>query len=437
MNKKILNLAIPNIISNITVPLLGMADLAIVGHLNSEVYVGAIALGSMIFNLIYWTFGFLRMGSSGLTAQYLGAKNFSEIMAVLIRGLTVATIISASILLLQIPIAKVVFYFIDGSSQVEMLAQKYFYIRIWAAPATISMYVLTGWFIGMQNSKIPMIIAIIVNILNVILDALFVYVFNLELNGVAWGTLISQYLGLILAFIFLYKKYKYIFIHINKNIIFKGKELYKFFRINRDIFIRTLSLLTVFTFFTSKSASVNDNILAVNTLLLQFLFLFSFLIDGFAYAAEALTGMFYGAMQYDKLKTVINRIFIWGSAISVVFTLLYIYFYKILFNILTSQKELILIAENYIYWIILIPIISVASFIWDGVFIGLTETKYMRNSMLLSVFIVFFPTWYFLDDIYNNNALWLAFILFFLSRGISQSIMYIFIKKRFITNVKI
>jgi MATE family multidrug resistance protein len=430
MNRKILNLAIPNIISNLTVPLLGIVDLAIVGHLESDAYIGAIALGSMIFNIIYWAFGFLRMGSSGLTAQALGAKNYTEITAVLIRGLIVAITVSSAILIFQIPIEKTIFYFVNGSPDVEILAQKYFYIRVWAAPATISLYVLTGWFIGMQNSKIPMIIAITINILNVILDAVFVYIYKFNSTGVALGTLISQYLGLIIATIFLFKKYKTVFVHINRDMLFKSKEIRRFFNVNKDIFIRTISLLFVFTFFTSKSASTDDGILAANTLLLQFLFLFSFLIDGFAYAAEALTGKYYGALQYDNLKTVVNKIFIWGAIIGIVFSLLYMWFGNTVLNLLTSQQNVISIAENYILWVILIPVISVTSFIWDGIFIGLTKTKQMRNSMLISVFMVFFPIWYFLHNIYGNHALWLAFILFFLSRGISLSIMYIPINKK-------
>jgi MATE family multidrug resistance protein len=430
MNRKILNLAIPNIISNLTVPLLGIVDLAIVGHLESDAYIGAIALGSMIFNIIYWAFGFLRMGSSGLTAQALGAKNYTEITAVLIRGLIVAITVSSAILIFQIPIEKTIFYFVNGSPDVEILAQKYFYIRVWAAPATISLYVLTGWFIGMQNSKIPMIIAITINILNVILDAVFVYIYKFNSTGVALGTLISQYLGLIIATIFLFKKYKTVFVHINRDMLFKSKEIRRFFNVNKDIFIRTISLLFVFTFFTSKSASTDDGILAANTLLLQFLFLFSFLIDGFAYAAEALTGKYYGALQYDNLKTVVNKIFIWGAIIGIVFSLLYMWFGNTVLNLLTSQQNVISIAENYILWVILIPVISVTSFIWDGIFIGLTKTKQMRNSMLISVFIIFFPIWYFLHNIYGNHALWLAFILFFLSRGISLSIMYIPINKK-------
>lgn len=430
MNRKILNIAIPNIISNLTIPLLGLADLAIVGHLDSNIFIGAIALGSMVFNLIYWTFGFLRMGTSGITAQALGARNFSEVIATLSRGLSVAAFAAIIILMLQIPIERIAFYFIDGSSEVEQFARSYFYIRIWAAPATIALYSLTGWFIGMQNTKIPMIIAIVINLLNILFNYLFVFVFNLKSDGVAWGTLIAQYIGLLMAFALLFLYYRKYLKYLNKAAIRNLKGLKNFFKVNANILIRTLSLLAVFTFFTSKSASVNDNILAANSLLLQFLFIFSFLTDGFAYAAEALTGKLYGSKQFKLLKKVIKLVFIWGAAIAISFTILYLWGNKLLLQLITNQTEVIQIAQEYTIWIILIPLVSVASFIWDGVFIGLTATKQMRNSMIISVFCVFFPIYYLLNNHYENHALWFAFILFLFSRGFIQTLMFRNINKK-------
>lgn len=430
MNKKILNLAIPNIISNVTIPLLGMVDLAIVGHLNSNIYIGAIALGTMIFNLIYWTFAFLRMGTSGLTAQALGARNFSEVMATLLRGLTVAFIAAIALIALQIPIDKLAFYLVDGSAEIEQYARSYFYIRIWAAPATIALYAFTGWFIGMQNTKIPMIIALTINLINIVLNYTFVYVFNLKSDGVAWGTLIAQYTGLILAFLFLRLHFKKLFKYIKKEMIFKTQGLINFFKVNSDILIRMICILSVFTFFTSKSASIDDNILAANTLLLQFLFIFSFLTDGFAYAAEALTGKYFGARHFNKLKQAIKLIFIWGLIISTAFTLIYLFGNNLIIKALTNQPEVIEVAKKYTVWVVLIPLISVTSFIWDGIFIGLTATKQMRNSMMISVLAVFFPVFFALNTHLQNHALWLAFILFMFSRGFTQSIMFISLNKR-------
>lgn len=429
MNKKILNLAIPNIISNVTIPLLGMVDLAIVGHLDSNIYIGAIALGTMIFNLIYWTFAFLRMGTSGLTAQALGARNFSEVMATLLRGLAVAAIAAIALISLQIPIEKIAFYLVDGSSEIEQYARSYFYIRIWAAPATIALYAFTGWFIGMQNTKIPMVIALFVNLVNIALNYFFVYVLNLKSDGVAWGTLIAQYCGLLLAFVFLRLHFKKLFKYVKKELVFKTQGLVNFFKVNSDILIRMICILSVFTFFTSKSASIDDNILAANTLLLQFLFIFSFLTDGFAYAAEALTGKYFGAKHFSKLKQAIQVIFVWGFIISTIFTIIYLFGNNLIIKSLTNQKEVIEVAQKYTIWIILIPLISVTSFIWDGIFIGLTATKQMRNSMMISVLLVFFPVFFVLNPHFQNHALWLAFVLFMFARGFTQSIMFISLRK--------
>lgn len=424
MNKKVLQLAIPNIISNLTIPLVGMADIAVTGHLDSNEYIGAIALGTMIFNLLYWAFGFLRMGASGMTAQAFGANNKAEVSSTLARGLLVSAAGALLILILQVPIAKITFLLVDGSAAVEHWATRYFFIRIWAAPATIALYAFTGWFIGMQNTKIPMVIAITINLLNVGLNILLAYGFHLNSGGVAWGTLISQYIGLVMAIGFIRFKYWDYIKNINFQHIFDAQALNRFFKVNRDIFIRTMSLLAVFTFFTSRSASVNDQILAANTILLQFLFIFSFLTDGFAYAAEALSGKYYGARNWFKLKQSIRVNFIWGGIISLLFTAIYFWGNTPLLKLLTDQADVLNTAKEYTIWIILIPTVSVASFLWDGVFIGLTATSQMRNSMLIAVFLIFFPVWFLMHPTYENHALWLAFILFLLARGIAQSIMF-------------
>lgn len=429
MNKRILSLAIPNIISNITVPLLGMVDLAIVGHLDSKKYIGAIALGSMIFNIIYWAFGFLRMGTSGMTAQALGARNLKEVHANLARSFMVAIVGAILLLLFQWPISKVAFYFIDGSAQVEKFAQSYFYIRIWAAPATIGMYAITGWLIGMQNTKAPMVVALVINVLNIGFNLLFVKVFDMKSDGVALGTVLAQYSGFILSIILVVVFYQKIFKYKDRAEILDFGKIKRFFLVNRDIFIRTMSLLAVFTFFTSKSASINTVILDANAILLQFLFIFSFLTDGFAYAAEALSGKFYGAGDKKRLLQFIHLIFRWGFGLSAIFTLLYLIGADILIGLLTNISEVIETCMEYKVWVLLIPLVSVASFIWDGIFIGITATKQMRNSMLISVFVIFFPVWYFLNNTYENHALWLAFLLFLLSRGATQTVMFQNIKK--------
>nr|WP_319510140.1 MATE family efflux transporter [uncultured Draconibacterium sp.] len=424
MNKSILKLAIPNIISNITVPLLGLIDLALMGHLGSEVYIGAISLGSVIFNIIYWGFGFLRMSTSGFTAQAFGEKNSTEAISILIRALLLTLSISLVILFLQSPIAWGSFKLIGGSPEVETLANEYFRIRIWAAPAALSLFVFSGWFLGMQNARYPMIIAILVNVVNILLSVFFVFGLKMKSDGVALGTVISQYAGLITAVILLLRKYRDMLPMVTKTGVLHMKFLTNFFKVNSDIFIRSFCIIIVFTFFTSKSASINDTILAVNSILLQFLMFFSFFIDGFAFAGEALVGKFIGAKQIENLKKVVKLLIYWGLGLAAIFTVLYLSGTNFILKLLTSQEKVIESAQKFLFWVVLIPVASVGSFIWDGIYIGATSSRAMRNSLLVSTFLVFAPVYYFLNPVWNNHALWMGMLLFMFSRGAILSLMY-------------
>lgn len=424
MNQKILRLAIPNIISNITVPLLGLVDLALMGHLGSEVYIGAIALGGVIFNFIYWGFSFLRMSTSGFTAQAYGEKNDSKSINILARALLVVAVASSFILILQTPIAWASFKIIGGSHEVELLARSYFKIRVWAAPAALGLFVFTGWFLGMQNARYPMIIAIAVNVVNIVLSVIFVFGFQMNSNGVALGTAISQYVGLTIALLMFNKKYKTLLKYVSKKAILDIKLLVEFFKVNTDIFIRTFCIILVFTFFTSKSASINDTILAVNSLLIQLLLFFSFFIDGFAYAGEALVGKYVGSNNTAKLKEVVKLLFYWGFGLALAFTITYLPGVNIILKLLTSQNEVISSAQAFLPWVILVPLASFASFIWDGVYIGATASKAMRNTLLISAFAVFAPIYYFLSPVMGNHALWLGMLLFMFMRGVVQTVLY-------------
>lgn len=422
MNKKILDLAIPNIISNITIPLLGIVDLAIVGRMGNEMYIGGIALGGMIFNFIYWGFGFLRMGTSGFTAQAYGAQDNKESILLLSRAMFVAMIGGLALVLLQVPIERFSFFLIDGGEEVEALASEYFYIRIFAAPATISLYALTGWFLGMQNARYPMIIAIVINLLNVGFNFLFVYGFGMKSEGVAWGTLLAQYAGFFLGLFLLIKKYRHLFSLWNYQLMIQWEALKIFFLVNRDIFIRTLCLMFVFTYFTSKSAGTNDVVLAVNTLLLQFFFIFSYLIDGFAYAAEALVGKYIGEKNKADLRQSIKLLFVWGTIISIPFSAIYFLAGDYLLMLLTNNKDLIIYAREFMPWVVAIPIVSFVSFLWDGIYIGATASGAMRNTMLVAT-LVFFPVAILFYPVLGNHSLWLAMVLFLAGRGLSQTII--------------
>lgn len=422
MDKSILRLAIPNIVSNITVPLLGMVDMFIVGHLDSEYYIGAIALATMIFNFIYWSFSFLRMGTSGFTAQAYGAQDHKEQTNTLFRSLTVAMFAGFLIVLLQYFIVHTGLYFLNAEPQVKSFAQDYFYIYVWAAPAVLGLYAFNGWYVGMQNAKIPMLIAIGINVVNIALSFTFVYGFGMKIKGVALASACAQYTGF-LSFIIIWSiKYGWLKQYININVLKDIKSYIPFFKVNSDIFIRTMALVTVTTFFMSASAKEGKDILAVNALLMQLFILFSYMMDGFAYAAEALTGKFIGAKNRFMLKHLVKRLFRWGIIIAAFFTLIYILFLDNILAILTDKQNIIELSKQYHIWICLIPVAGFPAFLWDGIFVGATASRQMRNSMLIAVscFFLLFLVFY---HILLNNILWIAFIVYLALRGIVQSLM--------------
>ncbi|MCF8365739.1 MAG: MATE family efflux transporter [Bacteroidales bacterium] len=420
MNRKILNLAIPNIISNITVPLLGIVDLTLMGRLGDEVYIGAVALGGMIFNFIYWGFSFLRMGTSGFVAQAFGKSDSKESIVILSRALLAGLIGSLLVIFLQWPVQRIAFWLINSSEEVETWARSYFYIRIWAAPATISLYAFTGWFIGMQNSRIPMFVAIVVNVLNIFFNVLFVFIFQMKSDGVAWGTVIAQYSGLALSIYFFRKKFGELIKLWESKAMMNMGALRKFFLVNKDIFIRTLALIFTLSFFTAKSAEVNDTILAINTILFQFFIFFSYFVDGFANAGEALAGRYIGADDRQKLMQSVKLIFIWALGVSIAFTAFNLAGGKLVLKLMTANEDIIAGAIPYLPWIVVIPLISFVAFIWDGIYVGATVSKHLRNSILaaLSVFLIIFYT---LTPLFGNHALWLALSGFLAVRGIYLS----------------
>ncbi|MBK7214138.1 MAG: MATE family efflux transporter [Bacteroidales bacterium] len=418
MNRKILLLSIPNILTNITIPLLGMVDLGLMGHMGGSLYVGAIAVGGMIFNFLFWGFGFLRMGTSGFTAQAYGRRDFSETTAVLVRGITTALAGGVLLILMQVLLEWIAFRVIVSSPEVSELARQYFRIRIYAAPATLVIYVLTGWFIGMQNARFPMVLAVSVNLLNIGFSLLFIRVFGKASDGIAWANVCSQYTGLLLgSFLlskYLVKQKKYL--HIAKAL--NRQDVMKFIHVNKDIFIRTLCLIFTLTFFTAKSAASSDKVLAVNTLLFQLFYFFSYFTDGFAYAAEALTGKYIGAGDKANLKHSVSLLFRWGLGIALLFTIVYALFGRLIISMLTNDLELQTASGPYLIWVILVPFVTFAAFVWDGIYVGATASRAMRNSMLIITTVIFLPAYYLLTPWLGNHGLWIAMLLFMGSRGL-------------------
>ena len=422
MNRRILRLAIPNIISNISVPLLSMVDLAIVGHMGSVSYIGAIGVAGVIFNFIYWNFGFLRMGTTGFTAQFYGARDLEKTIEILIRSAVVALGISLILILFHKWILQFSLHFIDVTDSTREPMKQYFNIRIWSAPCVLLLYTFKGWFLGMQNSKFPMTIAIVTNILNIVFSLLFVYTFNYNFKGVAIGTVVAEYSGLLLAFILWLVYYGKLKKYIDWNQILIKEKLLSFFKVNLNIFLRTFCLIIVFTSFTTFSTKSGDTILAVNTLLLQLFTLFSYIMDGFAYAAESLTGRFIGSKNKNQLSLSIQYIFRWGWILTILFTLIYFFWGDQILQLLTDNREVLEASKPFFKWVLLIPICGFGAFLWDGIYIGATASKAMRDAIFIAT-AGYFLLYFILEPIIGNNGLWVALLLFLALRGIGMKLM--------------
>ena len=408
----------PSIVSNITVPLLGMIDLAITGHLGNQSFIGAIAVGSMLFNIMYWMFGFLRMGTSGLTAQAFGESNKEKITETLYQGVTVSAAISLLLLVLSPLIFIGAMEFIAPSPEVRELVGKYFRICVAGIPASLLLFVLNGWYIGMQNTRIPMTIAISQNILNILASIFFVYGIGMKLEGIALGTVIAQWGGALASIWLLRKRYGD---YIRQSNSFKktvlNSNLSQYLLVNRDIFFRTLCLIGIHFYFIAAGAKGGDTILAVNAVFMQFFTLYSYFIDGMAYAGEALVGKAVGARDKVGYAKTLRGLFILSGLLTLLFTLVYAFFNADLLTLFTDNEDVLKSSKDYLLWTLFFPICGMAAFIWDGVYIGATLPRYMLLSTLLGI-IVFFALYLSLSPMFENHALWLAFLSNLAVRGI-------------------
>ena len=436
LNKEILRLSIPAIISNITVPILGLSDTTISGHLGSELYIGAIAVGTMMFNVVFWLFGFLRMGTTGLTAQAYGARDNDECRKLLVRACALGLIIGVVILLLHIPIRWLLLLLISPEGQVADYASDYFNICIWGAPALLFNMAVMGWFLGVQNTVVPMIISVSVNIVNIILSLCFVFLFDMGFEGVAYGTMISNWVGVGIAILYVLKFYEWRFPKICRTDILQLSDMGRFFKINTDIMFRSACIMSVSLTVTSIGAQLGALTLAANAIIMQFFILFSYFMDGFAFAAEALSGRFVGARDLQNLKRVINRLLLWALGVASVFTIIYIGGYKFIVSFITNEANVIATVDKYSLWLKLIPLVTVAAFIYDGIYIGLTATRQMLIATFLSAMaflsICFIhPFGGNLIDLPQNHTLWIAFLTYLLLRGL----MLGFYTKRLLKNI--
>lgn len=389
-NKEILRLAIPSILANITIPLVGIVDTAIVGHLSDAAAIGGIAIGTMLFDLLYWNFGFLRVGTSGLTAQAYGRGDETECRRILLRSLSIAMIAAVVILAIQWLFVTAVLAVVPCSAEVASVAREYFFVRIWAAPATLSLFTFKGWFIGMQDTKSPMAVDILVNVVNMAASYYLAVKTPLGVVGVAYGTLVAQYSGLILAVAILLARY--IGISVFRNIdrwkeALRGAELRRMLSLNTNLFIRSLCFMVVYVGYTSLASLYGDTELAVSSIMMKLFMFFSFFVDGFAYAGEALVGKVFGESKVESRKSEdINRtvraLFNWALGVGLLFTVLYAFWGDEAFALMTSDTTVLMAAEEYKIWLIGMPLISTLAFMWDGVYIGATAGVQIRNSMI-------------------------------------------------------
>lgn len=420
-DKQILHIALPSIVSNITVPLLGLVDVAITGHLGSAAYIGAIAVGGMLFNIIYWMFAFLRMGTSGMTSQALGARNLPEVVSVLLRATMVSLLISAVMLCLQVPVRELSLAIIAPSEEVAAYTRTYFNICIWGAPAALALFALTGWCVGMQNSKIPMAVSIAQNLVNILLSLVLVYWGGMTIEGVALGTVIALYAGLLLSLSLIMRNYLRLKKYLRLQMVATRESLLRFFMLNKDIFLRTCCLILVHFFFISAGAKLGDAELAVNTILMQLFMLYSYIMDGFAFAGEAMVGKAIGAQARGIYDDAVKRLFRWGWLLAALFTVAYFLFGEAYISVLTDNAEVVASAREYQPWTLLFPVCGVAAFIWDGVYIGATATKGMLVSMASGT-AVFFLLYLLLVPCWGNHGLWVAFVCYLAVRGISLAL---------------
>ena len=416
-DKQIIQLALPSILSNITVPLLGLVDVAIVGHMGSPDYIGAIAVGGMAFNILYWIFAFLRMGTSGLTSQALGARNLTSVMHTLIRALVIGLALALGLIVLQQPIRWIIYSLIGPDEAVLSLATTYYNICIYGAPAVLSLYSLTGWFIGMQNTKAPMLIAISQNMVNILASLWLVFGKGMKVEGVALGTVIAQYFGLLMGLLLWRHGYHRLHKYTCPADIWERTALARFFHLNKHIFLRTFCLVAVMLYFTSAGARQGELVLAANTILMELYLLVSYVMDGFAFAGEALGGRFIGAQNRGAFEELLKRLAFWTTIVAFAFTLVYAIFGRSILHLLTNEPEVIATATTYLYGASLVAITGAAAFILDGIFIGATATRQMLMSVFMAS-LVFFILYFALRPVLGNHGLWLAYNAYLAFRGI-------------------
>ncbi len=422
-HRRVWALAGPIILSNISVPLVGAVDTAVVGHLPEPDSIGAVAIGALIFTFLFWGFGFLRMGTTGFIARAYGANDEQALSDTLLRVLLLAISFGLVVIVFGYPLIHFALYLLDSSDNIESLAASYATIRIWSAPATLSMYVITGVFIGLQNMRYVFVLQLVMNIVNVLLDLLFVLAFDMGVEGVALATLIAEYLAALLGFWLLRKHLAKAYRQLNWTRLLERNSILALMKANVDIFIRTLCLVFSFGYFTAKSASMGEVVLAANAILLHLQSILAYALDGFAHAAEALSGNAYGAGKQKQFKRAVKLTTIWGLFCALAISLLYWFFGSFILQLFTNIDAVLLTANNYLPWTIIAPLVSIWSFQLDGIFIGTGYTREMRNAMIVSM-LIYLALLLVLVPALGNHGLFLSLTLFMVIRALTLGYYY-------------
>ena len=417
------------VISNLSVPLLGAVDTAVIGHLSEPHFLGAVAVGALIFNTVYFGCNFLRMGTTGLTAQAFGARDFDAARATLARALLIALALAVALLALQEPIGWLAFYLVEPSEAVAGEGTRYYFIRIWGAPAALANVALVGWFIGMQNTRAALALLLTVNGINIVLDLVLVLGFGLAVAGAAWATVAADYAGLILGVAVTARLASRHGGRWRARHLLDAAAMRRFLGINRDIFLRTLFVITAFALFTTLSARQGDVVLAANAVLLNFVIFFNFAFDGFAFAVEALSGRAVGARRRDDLSRAIRACLLWCLLLALLSVAVYGLAGGPIVRVLTDLQDVRAVAYDFLPWLIAMPLVAVWGIFFDGVFTGTTRTAHMRNNMMLA-FAVFVPCAWLLREPMGNHGLWLAMTLLYVVRGIGLGAIYVRIQRR-------
>ncbi len=418
--------------ANITIPLLGLLDTAIAGHLGAAAYLGAISVGAMMFNLIYWNFGFLRMGTSGLTAQAYGTGDRMAQARILQQSSLLGLAIALGILLFQVPLQVFTLWLIGPGDDVRRLAMTYYYIGIWGAPPLLVMMAVKGWLLGMQDSYRAMAVSVVVNVLNIIISLIAVYCFDMGFAGIAVGTVAAEWLGLGYSAWIMARRYGWLKHYLGWSTALSHDDVRKFFNVNGDIFVRSALMMVVMLFFMAVGARSGDLLLAVNALIMQMFTLYSYFLDGVAFAGEAIVGKYCGKGDNERLALAVKRLFLWGVVFTAVFTVAYA-FPQSIFSLLTDDITVIEAALQYRLWCALIPIAGMAAFVWDGIYIGMTRTRGMLVAVLVA-FVVFFAVFWLSPATWGNDRLWLAYIVFLATRGIVQTLLYRRVRRQVFIN---